>query len=141
MKNKRTLKTLIASTVLAGSLMMPMASPVQAWEYPTVEQRQSWPMPTGRTCYNKELVTLAYYAGWEPKDIPRVMRIMYGESRCKPNARSRTRDSGLMQINDINLKWLHTTSAALMDPFTNLYAAHLVFVRQGWRAWHTPLNR
>lgn len=129
------LKKIVVTAVLASTLGMPLASPVQAWEFPTVEQRQAWEMPTVRTCYNKELVTLAYYAGWEPKDIPKVMRIMYGESRCKANARSRTRDSGLMQINDINLKWLHTTSAALMDPFTNLYAAHLVFVRQGWRAW------
>ena len=130
------LKKIVVTAVLASKLGMPLASPAQAVsQLPSVEQRQAWEMPTVRTCYNKELVTLAYYAGWEPKDIPKVMRIMYGESRCKANARSRTRDSGLMQINDINLKWLHTTSAALMDPFTNLYAAHLVFVRQGWRAW------
>jgi len=130
------LKKIVVTAVLASTLGMPLASPAQAVSsFPSVEQRQAWEMPTVRTCYNKELVTLAYYAGWEPKDIPKVMRIMYRESRCTATARSRTHDSGLMQINDCNLKWLHTTSAALMDPFTNLYAAHLVYVRQGWKAW------
>ena len=87
------------------------------------------------TCASPLMNVALAYAGWAPQDIPRANRIMWRESRCNAHARSRTHDSGLMQINDIHLRWLGTTSEGLMDPFKNLQAAHKVFARQGWAAW------
>lgn len=90
---------------------------------------------TTRTCSNPLFDVAAAYAGWPIKEIPKVGRTAYKESRCKTNARSRTRDSGLMQINDVHLRWLHLTSAELMEPNTNLRAALKVWKLQGWKAW------
>jgi soluble lytic murein transglycosylase-like protein len=69
-----------------------------------------------------------------------MSRYMWRESRCTPNVRSRTRDSGLLQINDVNLPWLSSklhrriTPTALMDPTTNVQAAARL-CEYGRRAW------
>lgn len=80
------------------------------------------------TCarYERLLTIHAPRGGW---NVARMSRIMWRESRCTPFVRSRTRDSGLLQINDVNLPWLSSrmgrriTSGALMDPATNIIAA------------------
>jgi soluble lytic murein transglycosylase-like protein len=73
-----------------------------------------------------------------PGEERRALAIMWCESRNDPQARSKTRDSGLMQINDI---WLGRidgfTRATRFDVEANVRAAAFVHARQGWRAWRT----
>lgn len=64
--------------------------------------------------------------GW---DTGRMSRIMWRESRCQPDATSRTADSGLLQINRVNHRWLSSRLGAkvdrqwLLDPSNNIRAA------------------
>lgn len=83
-------------------------------------------------------------AGWAEDELVHVDALMWRESRCQPNARSTTRDSGLLQVNDVHLEWLAgygITADALFDPTTNLVAARLVWAQAlewwgcGWRPW------
>jgi len=115
------LRKIVAFTMLTVTLAFPLASPVQA-KSPT------------KTCWNNELVTLAYFAGWPPQEIPKVMRTMYKESRCNTFAKNSC-CSGLMQIHKLHLKRLHMVRNDLYIPFDNLVAAHDVWVRAGWKAW------
>ena len=79
--------------------------------------------------YESLLRTYAPRGGW---NVAKMSRTMHRESRCTPWVRSRTQDSGLLQINDVNLAYLTSkmgrpiTSAALMDPTTNVQAAALL---------------
>lgn len=58
-----------------------------------------------------------------------MSRIMWRESRCQPQAQSHTSDSGLLQINRVNHKWLtnrmgaHINAGTLANPTTNIQAA------------------
>jgi hypothetical protein len=95
----------------------------------------------------------ALNAGWPSHDLPRLLRIMYRESRCLPDACSvpdrpdqrKCRDWGLMQINDyswkrhvreqgFNMKDMH-------DPLANLIFARWLFELSettngcGWQPW------
>lgn len=79
---------------------------------------------------------LAVVAGWTEAQWPKVSCIIQRESGGDPNARSRTRDSGLMQINDMHVGWMRADGIIssrfdLFDPLTNLQAAHALFVRSG----------
>lgn len=68
-------------------------------------------------------------------------RIMYRESNCQPRVRSRTRDTGLLQINDINHVWLsrrlgtHVTVGWLKVPANNVRAAAALYRSFGVRPW------
>lgn len=91
------------------------------------------------TQYEPLLTDLAPAGGW---DVARMSRIMWRESRCNPDVRSRTRDSGLLQINDINLRFLRTALGewvdryTLLDPVQNIRAAAALFVHwHGYRPW------
>lgn len=55
------------------------------------------------SCPQYEALLQIHSPGW---DVPRMSRIMWRESRCQPELRSRTRDTGLLQINDINHRFL-----------------------------------
>lgn len=95
--------------------------------------------PAKPTCSTPELVTLAYYAGWPPKEIPKLMRTMWKESRCIPSARNKWA-TGLMQVHKLHLPRLCISEKIcnrlqLLDPFRNLVAAHDVWSRSGWKAW------
>ena len=93
--------------------------------------------------YEPLLQTYAPRRGW---DIGRMSRYMFRESRCTPHVRSRTQDTGLLQINDINLQYLTRkmgkpiTIDALRDPATNIQAAALLcnFWRQAGRSCYQP---
>ena len=82
----------------------------------------------GGTCpaYERLLVVYGPKGGWS---VPRMSGLMWRESRCTPQVRSRTRDTGLLQINDINLPFLSkafgykVTSAMLKNPIMNIKAA------------------
>lgn len=92
------------------------------------------------SCSTPSMVRLALNAGWPEAQIPRVMRVMWRESRCQSNARNKWA-TGLMQIHRINLRWLASSPlhivhrGELLSPMRNLQAAHAVWVRQGWNAW------
>lgn len=64
--------------------------------------------------------------GW---DVERMSALMWRESGCWPEIRSRTSDTGLLQINDINLPYLRdvlgedVTRWTLTDPVQNVRAA------------------
>ena len=103
---------------------------------------------TTGTCtqYEHLLTIYAPRGGW---NIPRMSRYMWRESRCQPHVRSRTRDSGLLQINDINLAYLTTrlgrriTPATLMNPTTNIQAAAqlCIYARRAWGNCYQPWGR
>jgi soluble lytic murein transglycosylase-like protein len=69
---------------------------------------------------------LAQVAGWTYHDLQTALDlIIWRESRCLPEVRSETSDSGLLQINDIHLEHLAglgITGEMLFDPFWNLVA-------------------
>lgn len=87
---------------------------------------------------------LAQQAGFTYDELEHALdRIMWRESRCQPEVRSRTADSGLLQINDIHLDWLADhgiTAELLFDPWWNLVAGRMVAdqaISYGWR-WTQP---
>jgi soluble lytic murein transglycosylase-like protein len=73
--------------------------------------------------------------------VAHFSKIMYRESGCQPGARSRSRDSGLLQINDVNHRWLSqrlgtpVTSSWLMDAENNVRAAAELYDVYGTRPW------
>lgn len=95
----------------------------------------------------------ALQAGWQPEQLPRLMRIMFRESRCDPLACSRTdtprvrrcRDWGLMQINDYSwkrvIRSLGLTMDQMHDPYWNLWFSRWLFeysekyYGDGWAQW------
>jgi len=95
---------------------------------------------TRPSCATPAMNKLALDAGWPAAQLPRVMRVMWRESRCQSNARNKWA-TGLMQIHRINLRWLSSSPlhivhrGELLSPIRNLQAAHAVWVRQGWAAW------
>ena len=100
------------------------------------------PAPTAALC--PEWWTLAQQAGWTYEQLETALdRIMWRESRCLPEVRSRTSDTGLTQINDIHLDMLEAAGISadmLTDPLWNLIAARLVADQAesyGWR-WTQP---
>ena len=80
--------------------------------------------PTSCPQYEQALRDNAPPGGW---DVAQMSTIMARESACKPAARS-ARDTGLLQINDINLAYLSAvlgtpvTQATLSDPVQNVRA-------------------
>lgn len=120
MKGSTTMKRLLLSTALLFASIGVDVAPANAWR---------------GTCSTPNMVTLAYYAGWPPKQIPRVMHVMYGESRCNTWAHNKWA-SGLMQVHKMHVGRFGITSRAqLYDPFTNLLVARKIWERQGWKAW------
>lgn len=101
-----------------------------------------------------EYVDDALLTGWESHDIPQLLRIMYRESRCAPEACGvtdrpdlrRCRDWGLMQINDYSWKTtirsLHLDMEQMFDPYWNLFFARYIFEMAeerygcGWQPWN-----
>jgi hypothetical protein len=87
---------------------------------------------------------VAQQAGWTYEQLEVALDlIMWRESRCLPEVRSSTSDTGLLQINDIHLPMLATYDISpdmLSDPLWNLIAARLVAdeaEQYGWR-WTQP---
>lgn len=75
--------------------------------------------------------------GW---DVSLMSRIAYRESNCETDVRSRTSDTGIFQINDINHDYLsrhfqvEVTVELLADPYWNIAAAAqlcIYWTRQG----------
>lgn len=76
--------------------------------------------------YEQLLEDRAPAAGW---DTLKMSKIMWRESRCQAWVRSKTSDTGLLQINDVNHPWLSdrlgvaVTIEWLKDPTNNVTAA------------------
>lgn len=89
---------------------------------------------TERRCRQWEPLLEAHNPGW---DVSRMSRIAWRESRCQPEVRSRTRDTGLLQINDVNHRFLSerfgqpVTVELLKNPMSNVAAAAELF--KFWR--------
>jgi hypothetical protein len=70
-------------------------------------------------------------AGWAERDLNRMDRVMWCESRCDPHAANRSGARGLMQLMPV---WWQ----GIGDPFNPLFnlsrALHVLAV-QGWKAW------
>jgi len=123
----RMKRTLIAAALTLGTLTVPTTADA-----------------AGRCrSYEPLLAAHAPRRGW---DVNRMSRLMFRESRCTPHVRSRTRDTGLLQINDVNLAYLSRkmgrpiTVEALRDPATNIAAAALLctFWRNAGRSCYQP---
>ncbi len=102
-----------------------------------------------------EWIPVALDAGWQYAELPKLMRIMFRESRCLPNACGETdsphlrkcRDWGLMQINDYSWKRIIREMGweieQMHDPLENLRFARWLFEYSvkynddGWQPW-TP---
>jgi hypothetical protein len=110
---------------LAALISLPTVT-VLAATAPAVAHTSS---PTSCPQYEAALQTYAPPGGW---DVAQMSAIMARESNCDPTARSATNDSGLLQINDINLTWLSTQvgtvvdQATLADPVQNIQAGALL---------------
>lgn len=98
---------------------LPIPSPDVWGQYGTAE--------AGRCTQWEPLIeALAPESGWRVKTMS---QLMWKESRCDPLARSVTKDSGLLQIND---RWLEPLTAefgfvvddvSIMHPVINIQAA------------------
>lgn len=101
----------VVAALLAA--ILPMCQPVQD-------------KPANR-CPQYERLLEVHSPGW---DVARMSRIMWRESRCQPDVRSRTRDTGLLQINDVNLEYLRDRGVdvtQLRDPDVNVQAGAMLF--------------
>lgn len=122
------------AAVLAA--ILPMCGPV---DHPK-------PVTVHGSCPHWEMLLEAYNPGW---DVDRMSRIMWRESNCQPEVRSRTRDTGLLQVNDVNLPWLsqrwnvELVHTQLTNPDLNVLAAAELFrfwrraVGDGYQPWKT----
>lgn len=115
------------------------------WDAPIME------ILADETCF--EWTGVAIRAGWQPDELPRLMRIMFRESRCQPDACGLTdsphlrkcRDWGLMQINDYSWKTtirnMGLSIEQMWDPYWNLWFARWLFETSmeangdGWHPW------
>lgn len=119
------MKLLLALLAL-GASCVPSCDPVPGEGGTTTQGRC--------TQWEPLLIELAPAGGW---DVERMSRYTWRETRCWPGLRSRTADSGLTQINDVNLPWLRRVLGewvdryTLMDPRQNIRAAAALCVY--WR--------
>lgn len=97
------------------------------------------------TQYEPMLQELAPPGGW---DIAKMSRTMWRESRCEPWAwNASSADSGLLQVNKINLPWLRDHMGGewvdrwtLQDPRQNIRASALLctFWRNAGKSCYQP---
>ena len=93
---------------------------------------------------------VARSAGWSEEDLPRLGRIMYKESTCRPGAISPTKDYGLTQINWAahggRLTSIGISREDLLDPYTNLVQAKYIadsaasWAGCKWQPWYMSGN-
>jgi hypothetical protein len=102
-----------------------------------------------------EWIPTALDAGWTYPELPKLLRLMFRESRCLPDACGETdsphvrkcRDWGLMQINDHSwkriIREMGLSIEQMHDPYWNLWFARWLFEYSvqynddGWQPW-TP---
>ena len=87
----------------------------------------------------------AMSVGWQPDEWDRLSSIMFRESRCQPDACSKStaglkcRDAGLLQVNQIHTKYLNDLGYdfpdSMLDPILNLTFARRLYEGSGWKPW------
>jgi len=87
----------------------------------------------------------AMSVGWKPEEWDRLSAIMFRESRCQPDACSKStsglkcRDAGLLQVNQIHTKYLNDLGYdfpdSMLDPTLNLTFARRLYEGSGWSPW------
>ena len=87
----------------------------------------------------------AISVGWQPDEWDRLSAIMFRESRCQPDACSKStsglkcRDAGLLQVNQIHTKYLNDLGYdfpdSMLDPTLNLAFARRLYEGSGWSPW------
>lgn len=87
----------------------------------------------------------AMSVGWQPDEWDRLSAIMFRESRCQPDACSKStsglkcRDAGLLQVNQIHTKFLAQLGLSfpdsMLDPTLNLAFARRLYEGSGWSPW------
>jgi hypothetical protein len=92
----------------------------------------------GGRCVGWEPLLAEYSPGWS---VERMSRIMYRESRCRPEVRNRSGATGLLQVMASHCRWLveqmgeWCTAGKLQDPDYNVRAAATLWLEQGYQAW------
>jgi len=90
-------------------------------------------LTAGRSC--AQWFDLAVEQGWPLEQWPTMARVMWGESRCDPDAYNRSGATGLMQVMPMWADDCGGAPADLYDPAFNLACALHVHEAQGWTAW------
>ncbi len=143
-----------SSIVLAEEAELPeepAAAPISYFGSEALEEAVRDILDDEHSC--PQWVFTAVSAGWEPAELPRLLRIMYRESRCIPTACGETdsphirkcRDWGLMQINDYSWKKtvrsLGLNMEQMHNPYWNLWFARWLYEYSlgrngdGWNPW------
>ena len=132
-----------------AEIVMPAnaAAAAERLDPPTVEVATTAGPPPGSSassggrCVGWEPLLERYSPGWS---VDRMSRIMYRESRCRPEVRNRhSSATGLLQILSSHCAWLTDqlgtwcTRARLNDPVFNVQAAAVLWREQGMGAWAT----
>jgi hypothetical protein len=88
---------------------------------------------------------LALSVGWQESEWATLSNVIYRESRCTPDACSKStsglkcRDAGLTQINQIHTSWLldmgWTHPEDMFNPTNNLLFALRLWETSGWKPW------
>lgn len=93
----------------------------------------------GGRCTGMEALLEFYSPGWS---VPAMSRIMYRESRCRPDVRNRSSSAtGLLQLLASHCPWIAgqldtwCTRDRLTDPAFNVQAAAALWREQGMGAW------
>ena len=92
----------------------------------------------------REWAPLALDVGWPAEELPQLLKVIWRESRCQPDALRADADHGLTQINAIHADWLATMGLTLddmLDPRLNLEFAYRLWSSReergqcGWTPW------
>jgi hypothetical protein len=116
-----------------------------------VEQWQAWRAvdPVAADAHARVVLDRAVYGrcgewhdtaisvGWSEEQWPTVNRIMWRESKCRPDAYNRAGAHGLMQVMGMWADDCGFTREMLFDPMLNLACARYILDAQGWGAWST----
>ena len=92
---------------------------------------------SGGRCVGWEELLARFSPGWSTE---RMSRIMYRESRCRPEVRNRSGSTGLLQVMPMHCAWLRDVLGGcsvqlLQDATYNIRAAAAPWRRQGYQAW------
>ena len=136
------------TTTNAGTVVL---KPIQATTTTTTEVPLQFDagdfIDEARNTYGEcgEWYETAMATGWQPDEWDRLSAIMFRESRCQPDACSKStsglkcRDAGLLQVNQIHTKFLNDLGLSfpdsMLDPTLNLAFARRLYEGSGWKPW------
>ena len=115
----------------------------------TTTQPSTTVVPVSAETKCQEWFPIAIEVGWpnDPAILEKLGRVMFRESRCQPDAISKSGDYGVTQINRTSHKrWVEELFAmpfeeSMLDPTLNLRFAYLLYEATeesggcGWKPW------